>query len=93
MIEHPAWTTTAKIISKEKPYETTRDVHRFEIKVAAGKTAVLEWHWNNESPENETCQNGLLTVYNEERDVPTLFGGTTNTKSQGSSFGCQGCRN
>ena len=42
VIEHPMRSTKAKIISKEQPYETARDVHRFEVKVAAGKTAVLE---------------------------------------------------
>jgi hypothetical protein len=42
VIEHPVRSSIATVVSKEKPYETARDVHRFEIKVAAGKTAVLE---------------------------------------------------
>ena len=41
VIEHPA-STNVRIVSADKPYETARDVHRFEVKVAAGKTATLE---------------------------------------------------
>jgi hypothetical protein len=41
VIEHPA-SAGVPIVSAVKPYETARDVHRFEVKVAAGKTAVLE---------------------------------------------------
>jgi hypothetical protein len=41
VIEHPA-NTALKIVSPDKPFETARDFHRFEVKVAAGKAAVLE---------------------------------------------------
>jgi hypothetical protein len=37
LIEHP-FRADFKITSKEQPVETTRDVHRFQAKVAAGKS-------------------------------------------------------
>jgi hypothetical protein len=41
VIEHPA-STDIRIVSAHKPYETARDVHRFEVKVPAGKAATLD---------------------------------------------------
>jgi hypothetical protein len=40
VVEHPA-SLKVRIVSAHKPYETARDFHRFEVKVAAGKPAVL----------------------------------------------------
>jgi hypothetical protein len=37
LIEHPN-RTDFKLTSKDKPWETARDVHRFQVKVPAGKT-------------------------------------------------------
>jgi hypothetical protein len=41
IIEHPI-RTEWKMAGDEKPYETSRDVYRFEVPVAAGKTAKQE---------------------------------------------------
>jgi septal ring factor EnvC (AmiA/AmiB activator) len=41
IVEHPV-RSEWKLVAPEKPLETTRDVYRFEVKVAAGKTVTHE---------------------------------------------------
>jgi hypothetical protein len=74
VIEHPA-RAEAKIVSKDKPYESARDFHRFEVKVAAGKTAVLEVVEQEQDTEQLALQ-GLseqsFNVYKEKGTAPII---------------------
>jgi hypothetical protein len=59
-IEHP-YRADYKLTSKEKPRERARDVYRFELKVAAGKTASLKVE-----ETKELCETQSLLQHNRQ---------------------------
>jgi hypothetical protein len=83
VIEHPV-RAEAKIVSKDKPYESARDYHRFEVKVAAGKTAALEVVEQQQDTEQLALQ-GLsepsFNVYKEKGANPTVIKGKGDDSS------------